>query len=136
MAQRTGALFRARKRAKHGRSAVRLNCWTFACLLILALSPAALAQTPITFQYFYDDLNQLIKVVDSTGVVIQYVYDPVGNILQINRSTVAPGTLSIFNATPLTIATGATFTIQGQGFSATASLNRVTVGGIAATVVS
>ena len=56
------------------------------------------------------------KVVDSTGVVIEYVYDPVGNILQINRRTIAPGGPTIFNATPQTIAAGATLTIQGQGF--------------------
>src|ERR1700734_2449185 len=71
---------------------------TLICLLILTLGPApALAQSPITFQYIYDDLNQLTKVIDSTGVVIQYVYDPVGNILQINRSTVQPGVLTLFN---------------------------------------
>jgi hypothetical protein len=56
--------------------------------------------------------------VDSTGVVLQYVYDPVGNLLQINRSTVSPGVLTIFNVTPLTIGAGGTLTIQGQGFSA------------------
>ena len=31
-----------------------------------------------TFQYLYDDRNQLSKVVDSTGIVIEYIYDPVG----------------------------------------------------------
>jgi len=50
-------------------------------LLFIATACSVLAQS-ITFQYFYDDLNQLVKVVDSMGVVIQYVYDPVGNILQ------------------------------------------------------
>ena len=94
------------------------------------------AQSPITFQYFYDDLNQLAKVVDSTGNAVQYVYDAVGNILQITRSTVAPGALTIFNATPQTVGTGATITIQGQGFSTTASLNVVTINGFPATVVS
>jgi YD repeat-containing protein len=104
-------------------------------LLLLAAAKCVLAQA-ITFQYFYDDLNQLVKVVDSTGVVIQYVYDPVGNILQINRSTIAPGALTIFNVTPQTVGSGATITIQGQGFSTTPSLNLVTIDGIAATVVS
>ncbi len=105
-------------------------------LLLLAAASDVLAQQPIAFQYFYDDLNQLAKVVDSTGVVIQYVYDSVGNILQINRSTAAAGTLSIFNVTPLTVATGGTIAIQGQGFSATPSLNMVMIGGVAVTVVS
>jgi YD repeat-containing protein len=105
-------------------------------LIALTLAVSVSAQTPITFQYFYDDLNQLIKVVDSTGVAIQYVYDPVGNIVQIVRATVAQGALTIFNITPLTVATGATITIEGQGFSPTASLDVVTIGGVAATVVS
>jgi YD repeat-containing protein len=106
-------------------------------LLTLALLPTSvLAQQPITFQYIYDDLNQLSKVIDSTGVVIQYVYDPVGNILQINRSTVQPGVLTIFNITPLEAGAGATFTIQGQGFSTVLSANTVLVNGVAATVLS
>ena len=94
------------------------------------------AQSALTFQYFYDDLNQLAKVVDSTGIVIQYVYDPVGNILQINRSTVAPGALTIFNITPSTVATGGRLTIQGQGFSTNISQDSVTIDGLAATVLS
>lgn len=89
-----------------------------------------------TFHYFYDDLNQLVKVVDSTGVVVEYVYDPVGNILKINRSTVSTGVLTIFNITPATVATGATLTIQGQGFSPTPTANTVMIGGVAAVVIS
>jgi YD repeat-containing protein len=102
------------------------------------LSTCALlwAQAPITFQYIYDDLNQLVTVVDSTGVVVQYIYDPVGNILQIARSTVTPGALAIFNSSPQNASTGGTLTIQGQGFSTTPSLNIVTIGGIAVTVLS
>jgi YD repeat-containing protein len=104
-------------------------------LLFVAAAGCVFSQSP-TFRYFYDDVNQLVKVVDSTGVVIQYVYDPVGNILQINRSTVALSGLTIFNVTPQTVGTGATITIQGQGFSATASLDLVTIGGVAATILT
>jgi YD repeat-containing protein len=109
---------------------------------LVALATSALfvlplkAQAPITFQYFYDDLNQLTKVVDSTGVVVTYIYDAVGNITQISRSSVAPGALTIFSFTPQDVAAGATVTIQGQGFSATASNDVVTVNGVAAQVVS
>jgi YD repeat-containing protein len=95
-----------------------------------------LCQQPITFQYFYDDLNQLVRVVDSTGLVIEYVYDPVGNIVQIKRSTVATGTVSIFGVSSQTVATGGTVTIQGQGFSTNPVLDIVTIGGVAVTVLS
>jgi hypothetical protein len=75
-------------------------------------------------------------VIDSTGVMVQYVYDPVGNNLQIIRSTVVPGALTIFNITPGIAPTGTTITIQGQGFSTTLSANIVTLNGVALTVVS
>src|SRR6266498_1107716 len=58
------------------------------------------AQAPITFNYFYDDLGQLKKVVDSTGVALDYLYDPVGNILEVKRSAAPPGQLTIFSFTP------------------------------------
>ncbi len=105
-------------------------------VFLCACCTSILAQQPLSFQYFYDDLNQLARVVDSTGVAIEYVYDSVGNILQINRSTVSPGALTIFNVTPRTAATGATITIQGQGFSPNAALDRVTIGGAPVTVIS
>lgn len=110
--------------------------WTKSAAALLLACFALPAQQPISFQYFYDDLNQLAKVVDSTGVVIQYVYDPVGNIQQIVRSSVAAGALTIFNFTPQTAPTGGTITIQGQGFSTTPSANVVTINGVAATVLS
>jgi YD repeat-containing protein len=94
------------------------------------------AQQPITFQYFYDDIGELIKVIDSTGVVIEYVYDPVGNMLQINRSNLNGGALTIFNVTPQQATATAQVTIQGQGFSTTPSANIVKFNGVQATVVS
>jgi len=103
---------------------------------MLGLVYSVPGQSPVSFQYYYDDLNQLVRVVDSTGVVIQYVYDSVGNILQINRSTVQPGALTIFNITPLQAPAGTTVTIQGQGFSTVLTANTVLVNGVAATVIS
>jgi YD repeat-containing protein len=94
------------------------------------------AQTPITFQYVYDEIGQLIKVVDSTGVAIDYVYDSVGNMTQVNRSTVAPGALSIFGFSPAQGGPLSQVVIQGQGFSLTPSANIVRFNGVAATVVS
>ena len=107
-------------------------------LLLGSLLTCALlqAQQPITFQYIYDDLNQLSKVIDSTGVVLTYVYDPVGNILQVSRSTVSAGGLTIFNVTPTNVVTGGHPHDPGQGFSVPPSANVVTLNVSALTVVS
>ena len=53
--------------------------------ILLCCAAALFAQVPTSFQYFYDDNGQLIKAVDSAGIVIEYVYDEVGNMLQIKR---------------------------------------------------
>lgn len=102
----------------------------------MATASVVFAQTPITYQYFYDELGQLVKVVDSTGVVIEYVYDAVGNILEIKRSTIAPGSLAIFNFTPQRGGVGTTVTIQGQGFSPIPSNNSVQFNGTPTAVIS
>jgi YD repeat-containing protein len=104
--------------------------------VVICCAVSLLAQAPTTFQYFYDDLNQLTKVVDSTGVAIEYVYDSVGNILQIKRSSVVPGALTIFNITPQQAGPLVMVTIQGQGFGAAPSANTVRFNGVLATVVS
>jgi YD repeat-containing protein len=115
----------------------RFRSWlVWRALVLILLTGRAFAQSPVTFQYYYDELNQLAKVVDSTGIVIDYVYDPVGNILQINRSTVTPGALTIFNFSPQQIGPLATLTIQGQGFGTTLGANTVLFNGVSATVVS
>lgn len=106
-------------------------------LLLFAFIPqVGRAQTPITFQYFYDNLGQLTRVVDSTGVVVEYVYDPAGNVLQVKRTAGAPGALSIFSFTPSQGGPLTTVTIRGQGFSATSSANSVLFNGVPATVSS
>jgi len=105
-------------------------------VFVLLAAAGLLAQVPIAFQYFYDDTGQLVKVVDSTGVVIEYVYDPVGNMLEIKRSAAAPGTLAIFSFTPQQGGPLATVTNSGQGFSPTPSLNTVRFNGVAASVLS
>lgn len=104
--------------------------------LITVLPFCTFAQTVSSVQYYYDDLGELTKVVDSTGTVIEYVYDPVGNILQIKRSSIAPGTLAIFNFTPQRGGPGQTVIIQGQAFDPTLSKNIVQFNGTAATVLS
>jgi YD repeat-containing protein len=102
----------------------------------MLFSAVLLAQAPITFQYFYDDTGQLIKVVDSTGIVIDYVYDAVGNMTQIKRSAGTPGALAILNFTPQQGGPLTKVTISGQGFSTTTTANTVKFNGTTATVVS
>lgn len=105
-------------------------------LVFLSFVGTFFAQTNTAFQYFYDDLGQLTKVVDSTGTVIEYVYDPVGNILQIRRSTIAPGTLAIFNFTPQSGGPAQTVSMQGQGFDPIPANNVVQFNGTAASVLA
>ncbi len=42
----------------------------------------------IGFEYFYDSLDRLVRVIDGQGNIITYDYDEVGNILAIRRNTV------------------------------------------------
>jgi len=106
-------------------------------LFILLCATSVFSQQPVSFQYFYDDTGQLIRVVDSTGNVIEYVYDAVGNIVEVKRSLLpSPGSLVIFGFTPQSGGPNTSVTIQGQGFSTTPSANDVKFNGVAATVVS
>ena len=104
-------------------------------IAFLCLACSCVGQANTSNHYFYDDLGQLIKVIDSTGTVVEYVYDPVGNILQIKRSTVGTE-LAIFAFTPQRGNIGQTVTIQGQGFGTTPTANNVQFNGTAAQVIS
>ena len=108
----------------------------FRCAISLLLALSLLAQSPITFQYVYDASGQLIKAVDSTGVVIDYVYDAVGNMTDIKRSNIAPSGLAIFSFTPLQGGPLTRVTIQGQGFNPTPTGNIVRFNGLAGTMLS
>src|SRR5580700_10739383 len=69
-------------------------------LAALTIATDAWPQTT-SFQYFFDDISRLTKVIDSAGNEIDYSYDAVGNQTQIKRSAApAAGTLSILNFTP------------------------------------
>lgn len=122
--------------ATNARTAMRKARTLLGIIIGLALTSVHLiAQNPAPSQFFYDDLGQLVKVVDPTGTVIEYVYDPVGNIVQIKRSTVGTG-LAIFAFTPQQGNVGQTVTIQGQGFSTTPTSNILQFNGTAAQVIS
>jgi YD repeat-containing protein len=105
--------------------------------LALVTATPVFGQTPVTFQYFYDETGQLVKVVDSTGVVIDYVYDEVGNMWEVKRSTITnPGGLQIFSFSPQQGGPLSLVTIQGLGFSLTPANNIVGFNAVASTVVS
>jgi YD repeat-containing protein len=109
-----------------------------AAFLLLSMVTAlpVVAQNNV-IQYFYDDLGQLIRAVDQSGNVATYTYDSRGNLLSIARSTLPPNNgLAILNFTPQTGAVGQSVTIQGQGFSTTASSNAVKFNGVAGTVTT
>ena len=57
-------------------------------------------------------------------------------MLQVKRSTVVPGALSIFSFAPQQAGPLTLLTIQGQGFSPIPANNTVRIGGVAATVVA
>ena len=82
--------------------------------------------------YYYDDLGRLVGVIDVNSNAAEYSYDAVGNILAISRYTSSQ--VSIINFSPDTGPTGTQVTINGTGFSSTASQNTVTFNGVAATV--
>src|SRR5262249_40082681 len=82
--------------------------------------------------YVYDELGRLVMVVDPSGDAATYTYDAVGNILSIGR--IAAGTVAITEFTPNGAPVGATVTVYGTGFSATANQNTVTFNGTSAAV--
>ena len=84
--------------------------------------------------YVYDDLGRLIAVIDSAGDTAIYKYDSLGNILSIARQSSAQ--VSIISFTPQSGTSGASVTINGTGFSATAAQDTVQFNGVSASVVS
>jgi YD repeat-containing protein len=108
-----------------------------AVLLTLMLVSTSRAQSTSPVQYFYDGLGRLTKVVDQSGNIANYHYDAVGNLLSITRSTLpANNGLAILSFTPQQGPVGQAVTIQGQGFSTTASSNTIQFNGVVASVVA
>jgi YD repeat-containing protein len=84
--------------------------------------------------YVYNDLGRLVGVIDILGNAATYNYDAVGNILSITR--VAAGQVSIIQFSPKSGPIGSSVTVQGTGFSATASQDTVKFNGTSATVTT
>ena len=102
-----------------------------AMLLATSLVRAA---DPIKFEYVYDELGQLIKVIDSTGITLEYIYDVVGNTKEIKRTI--SGELAIYDFAPKQGPIGTRVTLRGRGFSPNPLTDIVAFSGTSATVVS
>jgi hypothetical protein len=105
------------------------------CVVVALLLPTpAHAATPAR-DYAYDVSGRLWRVMDSDGALVSYTYDAVGNITKISRDKVDPN-FNILGTLPITGGAGDLVTIQGHGFDPDLVGNTVTIGGVAATVVS
>jgi len=109
-------------------------------VLVLCLYPSI--GTTDQAQYFYDELDRLVGVIDGQGNTAVYVYDEVGNLLRIDRFAGNTGGVAIFLVTPTkgfapsSGITPTTVEIRGVGFSATPADNVVKFNGTTAAVVS
>ncbi len=104
--------------------------WIPGLALLLLFACAAYAQQPV-IHYLYDDLGQLVGVVDQDGNAATYTYDAVGNILAIGRHNVAdtPGPVAITLVSPTQGITGTPVSIFGRGFSADPAQNTISFNG-------
>ncbi len=87
----------------------------------------------VPINYVYDELGRLVSAIDQNGNAATYAYDAVGNLLSISRQDQTQAAIIQFS--PASGSVGATVTIYGTGFSATAAQNTVTFNGAAASVV-
>ena len=95
---------------------------------------ASAEQSPV--QYAYDELGQLVAVVDQDGNAAIYVYDAVGNILSIQRVDAASlaGRVAITAIVPGKGKPGTLVSILGKGFGGSGGQNVVSFNGVVATV--
>jgi len=99
----------------------------------LVWSAAASAAPPTTaIRYFYDADGQMKAVYAPASETALYSWDPAGNLLSIVKNSSTK--LSIIELAPAQGAVGETITIDGTGFSTTASNDTVKFNGTAATV--
>lgn len=118
--------------AARGGSRVR-SLLLFALLGLALASPrSATGQPAAELQYLYDELGQLVKVVDAQGNVLEYVYDSTGNLLEVRRSVL--GDLAILGFAPTSGPVGARVFVQGRGFSPVLADNAAAIGGVPALV--
>ena len=111
--------------------------------LVMAVSPIVVvpagAQSPGVAPgeartLVHDELGRLEAVIDPSQGVAVYRYDAVGNIVAIERPELTD--VSIIEVTPDRGETGDAITIQGTAFGADPGSNKVTIGGVPATIDS
>ncbi len=85
-------------------------------------------------RYGYDPDGRMTTVIDPNVGSATYTYDATGNTTAISRK--AATTVAILEVSPRSGVTGATVSVTGTGFSATAAQNAVTFNGTVASVSS
>jgi large repetitive protein len=113
-------------------SRYRLLLTTIFFFSVGGLSPTrfAYAGTP---SFVYDNGDRLLAAFDGNGDVANYQYDQVGNVTAIVSGSAS--NVAVFGYSPDNN-TGAQVTIFGNNFSATASQDSVTFGGVATSVLA
>ncbi len=109
--------------------------WATASVVTLTLAASGPAAGQVDVEYFYDHGGRLSAAVDGRGTRIDYTYDAAGNLVDVARSTVAPG-LVILDFSPRSGPVGASLQIRGRGFSPDPASNHVELGGVTASVSS
>jgi YD repeat-containing protein len=111
----------------------------FVLLWALGTGATLLAQVSPNVNYAYDEVGQLIGVIDANGEAKAYTYDAAGRLVSIEK-LVARGDVDIFFVTPsrvkLVPQQNSLVTIYGVGFSDVAAENQVTFNGVPAVVES
>jgi hypothetical protein len=89
-------------------------------------------------QYAYDAAGRLSVVADPRGDLAVYDYDAVGNLVSIRRIGVgdAADAVVIAHLAPDVASRGATVSIFGKGFGATADANALTFNGARAVILT
>jgi YD repeat-containing protein len=102
----------------------------FAALALMISAVTSYAGGAASFEY--DDIGRLVRVIAADGTSTQYTYDAAGNLTAVTANAAA--TIGISSIAPENGAGGTVLTINGNGFSTTASNNTVTIGGVATAV--
>ena len=100
-----------------------------AATLVFSAAPAL-----ADIQYIYDAAGRLAQVVAADGTSAVYLYDSAGNITGIQR--LAANQLALTAFSPTGGGPGTQVTLQGTGFSTTASANVVKFNGTTASVLA